>query len=286
MGTPVDAGQTIANDALYMTTAAAVVIPAAWPVVAEMFIANCDPGAIYAAGEAWLQVAQEIGDARAAADSARSAAAATGWHGVDQAAYDDKAATFATELLGAEMLAAAVGLALVTMAVILFARIVFIMTLAVALDVWAGLIIAAAASIIGDFGPVEALIVSANEFALQCLGWLSEVTEVLLGVEYGFTATIAGIIGGDVAGALLLGDTQALGNLSQATVDGLGTITAGLVARVFRDGVAWGLRKPLGNVVGDPMSVPGTLAKSLGIVDTAAGQTPIDPVTDWLASLS
>lgn len=284
MGTPVDAGQTIASDALYMSTAAAVVIPAAWPVVAQMFIANCDPGAIYAAGEAWLRVAQEISDARAAADSTRSDAAASGWQGTDQAAYDSKAATFGAELLGAEMLAIAVGIALVTMAVILFARIVFMMALAVILDIWEGLIILAAASIIGEFGAVEALMLSANEFALECLGWMTELGDVVLGVEYGFAATITGIIGGDVAGALVMGDTQALGNLGQATVDGLGTIAAGLVARVFRDGVARGIRLPLGNE-GGPMSWPGTLAKSFGLADTAAGQTPIDPVTDWLASL-
>ena len=287
-GTPVDSGQDIANDALYMSMAAAVVIPAAWPLVSMMFVDNCSPGGIYAAGEAWLQVAQELANARAAADAIQSDVAGTGWQGEDQKGYDDKAKTYGLELLGDEILATIVGVALVTMAVLLFARILFMMALAVILDIFLGLIIAAAASIIGDLGATEALMASANEFALEAIGWLKTFDEVVLGVELGFTAGIGAGIGGNVVGALALGDTSELGNLGQATVDGLGTITAGLVSRIFRDTVAKGIKLPLGNA-GE--ALPGltqagsALGKSVGLSDTIAGGTPIDPLTKWLASL-
>src|SRR5262249_33982477 len=84
---------------------------------------------------------------------------------------------------------------------------------------------------------------------------------------------------GDVGVQLAMGNNAALGDLGQATVDSIGTITAGLTARLFRDALARGMSGTVGRTAFNDV------AAALGVTFTFTGSPvdtwtqPIDPVS-------
>jgi hypothetical protein len=127
-------GKYIAEGALIAITGAACVIPDAWFLAGECFKAQGDPGAIWDAGQAWLDSAGQIGDA-------------------------------------------------ITAAIESFVVILIFAAIGVALAVWAGLILAAVASIVGNLGASEAdavLFVVECESVIRTLDTATTVTDGLL----------------------------------------------------------------------------------------------------------
>src|SRR5215470_5552332 len=131
MGTPLDAGKTIAEASLIAITAAACVIPDAWPIAAEAYKIQSDPGGIYQAGLAWLDSAGKLGQALDAAMTINNSIGGSGWEGKDYDAFTGKAADYVRQLMVARIFAYTVGIALIVAAVETFLAILVFAVMAV-----------------------------------------------------------------------------------------------------------------------------------------------------------
>ena len=275
MASPLDNGKIIGEAALVAIAAAACVIPDAWVVAGEGYKMQCDPGAMYEAGQTWLDSAGKLGEALNTAITVNNSIASTGWEGADADAFSVKVGDYIRQMMIAQAFAYTVGIAVIMAAIESFIALVTLAAMAVGLTAFAVAILATAASVVGFFGPVEALEADAALFAVDCeigLGELDDVTNVTDGVLAG---GITVFLAGDVAAQIATGNSDVLGDLAQATVDGMGTILAGLTARVFRNAVGQGMAGTVGR---GPLN---DLVTSLGLVTTFAGS----PADDWTAPI-
>lgn len=276
MSSPLDSGKYLAEGALIAITASACVIPDAWYLAGEAYKMQSDPGAIYDAGQAWLDSAGQIGEALTAAIDTNNAIAGTGWEGKDADAFSEKVADYIRELMVAQVFAYTVGIALVVAAITTFISILVLAAMAVGLTIWAGVILAAMASVVGFLGPVEALEVDASLYAVECelsLNELDAATRVTDGV---LAAGIGVFLTGDVGVQLAMGDTAVLGDLVQASVDGAGTVAAGLTAALFQNLVGKGIGQSIGR------TGLNTLLTAVGISDTVTGSSVVDRGTQGI----
>jgi hypothetical protein len=267
---PVSSGKGLAEGALIATSVAASMIPVAWAAAGEMYKMQSDPGAMFEAGEAWLKAAGKIGDAVTANENLTNSIAGTGWEGEDYKAFTDKAADLSRQLMIAQGFAYIVGVALITMAIAIFLAIIVMVVMGAVLAVFAALIFATMASVIGFAGPLEALELDAEMFALECESNLIEMGSTLTSLSHILGGTITAFLAGDVGiQSIFLGNDEALGDLGQATVDGLGTIATGLVAALYQGKVGKYMKTPYSSI----------LAQGLGITDTITGGTIPDKIT-------
>src|SRR5262249_33146514 len=273
-----DSGKIIAEAALVAITASACVIPDAWPIAGEAYKMQCDPGGMYEAGRAWLDSAGKLGEALGAATTINNSVGGSGWEGKDYDAFTDKVAQFIREMIVAQIFAYTVGIALIIAAIETFISIAVLAAMALGLTIFAAAIIAAAATGVGFLGAVEAIEADASIFAVECELSLRELDGVTTATDGVLAAGIGVFLAGGVGAQVWLGNPAALGDLAQATVDGIGTITAGLTARIFRDAVGKGMSTTVGR---GPLS---DLVAGLGLGFTFSGSPadkvtqPIDPV--------
>jgi hypothetical protein len=76
---------------------------------------------------------------------------------------------------------------------------------------------------------------------------------------------IGAFLAGDIGIQLAMGNGDVLGDLAQGTVGGLGTITTGLMARVYRDAMGKGIGSNIGR---GPLQ---TVLTGLGLNDVLGG---------------
>lgn len=269
MGNPLDSGQAMGESALIATSFAACVIPVAWSCAGEMYKMAGDPGAMFDAGQAWLDVAGKLGDAVTANENLTNSIGGTGWTGSDYDAFIEKAAHLSQELMVSQVFAVTVGIAMITMAVALMVSAIVMLVMGLALAAHAVAILVAAATVVGFLGPVEALEFEAEIFAINCEAGLMSMDGMLSGLSATLGGSIIALLGADVATQAALGDGEALGNLVQGTVDGLGTIAAGLTAAFYQRVIGGYMKTPFNNI----------LAQGLGLSDTITGQTIPDILT-------
>lgn len=270
---PVDSGKAIGEGALIAITAAACVIPDAWGLAGEAFRSQGDPGAIWDSGQAWLDSAGEIGDAIEAAVKLNNSIGST-WQGADYDAFAAKTADYIRQLMSAQVLAYTTGVALMIAAVETFAILLVFAAIGVALAIWAAAILAAIASVVGDLGASEALEADALLFVVECETVVESMNGATAVTDGALAAGIGTILAADVGFQLATGNTKVLGELAVASVEGVGTITAGMTARVLRDGIAGKMGNPIGRT---GMT---TLVTALGLDTTLTGLNPLDRVTD------
>lgn len=271
---PVDSGKTIVEGAMFAITGAACVIPDAWWLAGECFKAQGDPGAIWDAGQAWLDHAQQIGEAIDAANKINAGIGAT-WSGPDYDAFHDKSVDYLRQLIAAQILSYTTGAALITAAVETFAICLMWGLIGLALGLWAAAILTAMATGVGFLGPVEALEADALLFVVQC----ETVVRSADGISKGIDAVLAGgigvLLGGNVIFQLATGNTKVLAELAVATVSGLGTVAAGMTAKVLQDKFVGKAFNPIGR------TNLKTLLTGLGIGTSATDTNPVDMLTDW-----
>ena len=149
MGSPLDAGNELAAGALIAITAAACVIPDAWPIAGEAYKMQCDPGAMFEAGQAWLDSAAKIGEALQAAIDVNNSLGGTGWEGADYSAFTDKTADYIRQMMVSQVFSYTVGIAIIIAAITSFIVIVILTIMAAVLAIFAACIVAAMASVVG-----------------------------------------------------------------------------------------------------------------------------------------
>lgn len=269
---PVDSGKYIGEGALVAITAAACVIPDAWWLAGEAYAIQGDPGAIWDSGQAWLDSAGQIGEAIDAAIKINNSIGAV-WDGADYTAFVEKNADYIRQLMAAQVLAYTTGVALIVAAIETFVIMLVFAAIGVALAIWAAAILAAIASVVGNLGASEAVEADALLFVVECesiVRTMNAATTVTDGVLAG---GIGAVLALDVAFQLGTGNTKVLGELAVATVEGVGTISAGMTAKVLQDKFV--------KVIGNPIGRTGltTLLTGLGIGTTVTDTNPVDAAT-------
>src|SRR6266705_5431769 len=114
-------GSSIAAEgALATVTIAAFLIPAAWPLVAEMFEDQNDPEAIWTAGMKWIDQANELGTASSTGQGIVGAMPQSEWKGKDRTAFEQKMGDYEAQIMFARIFAYVVGAAMLLLAVMIF----------------------------------------------------------------------------------------------------------------------------------------------------------------------
>jgi hypothetical protein len=265
MGSPLDAGNEMAAGALIALIGASCVIPDAWPIAGEAFKMQCDPGAMFEAGQAWMDSADQIGQAVQAAIDINNSLTSTGWEGEDQRAFAEKVADYIRQMMIAQVFSYTVGIAIIIAAITSFITIIILVIMGAVLAIFAAFILAALAGVFT--APVAAeLELNASFFAVECEIGLRELDALTKTTD----AVLAGGIGvflvADVGIQLAMGNEDVLGDLAQGTVDGLGTIVTGLLARVYRDAMGRGIGTNIGR---GPLQ---TVITGLGLSDILNGE--------------
>jgi len=266
-------GKTIAEAALIAVTGAACVIPDAWPIAGTAYTMQSDPGAMFDAGQAWLDSARALGEAVDAAIAINNSLTATGWEGADQEAFSEKLADYTREIMTAQIFAYSVGIALMIAAFEVFVAILVLAAIAAGLTAFAVAILAAVASVVGNLGASEALELDASLFAAEAEMGLNTLEGAMKVTDLALAGGVAAFLTADVGVQVALGNTGALTDLGKATVDSIGTVAAGLVAKACQT--------KLGKVAGNPIgrTLINDLATAVGIESTVTGQSPWDPLT-------
>lgn len=276
MSNPLSSGQTLAETALVTATAASCVVPAGVLLCSQLYEMQADPGTQFDAGMAWIDLAQSLQQAIAQAERINNSVGASWSDDPAETAFTEKAADYIRQLMTDMVFAYAVGIGLIVSAVATFVAIVVGLVLAVILGIFAAEIIALAASVVGDFGPVEAMEAAANDFALDAYNSVKGLMEVVEGVDVAAAGEIGVFLAGDVGVQFALGDHDVLADLGQATVDGIGTITKGLLAKLYQTAVSKGIKAPGLN---NPLRA---LSQAIGLDDTFSGSSLLDKAEDLL----
>ncbi|GAA1943639.1 WXG100 family type VII secretion target [Nocardioides hwasunensis] len=256
----------MAQAGFMMTVAATPLIPVGWACAGSMLPMIGDPDALLEAGMAWLDAAQEIQDGLTANMDLTNSLGSS-WQGADYDAFTEKAADLSRQLMVTMALAYAVGVALILAAIAVMIACIIVFVIGLGFALWSAAILFAMATVVGNLGPVEVLMFDANIWALQAESSLMSVNSGLSTTFNVLAGTVTAALAADVGLQIAFGNEEALGDLAQATVLSVPTITAGLASVFFRDSVALGMKPPFSSGI----------VRGLGVL---MGTGVVDPVGD------
>lgn len=261
MSGALSSGEPMAATALLLSAGAAAAFPTFWPMTQEIFMLQCDPQAIFDAGMAWIDTGTELSAAIEAASGVAADIAATGWQGPDFDAQSQRVSEFIMGLTTDMVSAFAIGVMLIATAVAMFllilsAFVVSAYLFACSIYYWAML-----ASVVAAPG-AAAYAASMSAVAASAVSIFKASSTAVEGVTMGFAATIGGFVVGSAVGQLFQGNPEALESLGAATVDSIGTVTAGLMAYFLNKGIGEGIGAGMGPAIG--VGVGGNTAGSYG----------------------
>ncbi len=221
----------VAASALSAATASAFVIPAAWPLVAEMFEDQCDPEAILQAGLEWFQMADDLGNADSTAKNLIHGLPAEDWTGKDRQAFEGKMNEYSWQITFEQAFAYVVGAAMVCLAVMLFILIAAMAVLAAIMAFHAAVVTAAMVGLV----TAPAAMAEASAAAASCFNVLNTIDNVEEGVARGLAAAIAAMMAVEIGAEMWNGNSAALGDLGGSLVDASDNILWGSLSRLERD---------------------------------------------------
>jgi uncharacterized membrane protein len=221
----------VAWGALAGTTAAACVIPTAWPIVGMMYTFQCDPDAILTAGRTWSDLAAEFGKTADELGRLATEIPPESWTGGDRTEFDQRISEYRTRFTLAQVLAVTVAVALILMAMLLVVLILLMAVIAAVLLVFEALILACLAGVVSAPAAAE-IFVEADAIALESAELLESSGDVVTGIGQGLAGAISQAMEVDVVGQLFNGDTHLGHDLLQTVLDGSDTVFWGTLARV------------------------------------------------------
>jgi hypothetical protein len=143
------------------------------------------------------------------------------WDGDDRAAFDNEMTQLQAQLGDSHNYAMAVGIVLDALAVPIGLWPVMCTAIGLVEAAFASAFYAAAASVVGDFGPSEAIYAAGEAASATCLTVLNASMGILIGVMAAATAAIAISDIADVSEQEKNGDTTALSDFGKAAVSSL-----------------------------------------------------------------
>lgn len=234
-------GNEIAFGALATSTIASAAMPCFWPVTGEIFKLQSNPGALFEAGERWLQAAEHIMEAIQESVELGADTISGWWEGDAALAYLAKASQYTLQLLADYLLAITTGIALIVSAVIVFGLIVLAAAIAVVEAGFLAAYLAALAGIITAVGAPANLSAAATLTGTVLLPALTTGTSAAATAMTAFGAAIGALTVGNAGAQLLTGNTDAVENLGQATVDTAQISAAGFASLALRNLLAKGM---------------------------------------------
>lgn len=244
----VSTSASLAKTALVEIGIAAVTFPTAIPLASVIMINQCDPEAVITTGQVAMDFCDELDAVRASLESTVAELSQAQWHGEDRVAFEAKVADFGREVLGLRILVATMGAGMMVVGVMLFVVVIVYFVVASVLAILAALYWSALASVVfAEVAPeIFELATGIAEAGLTMVNGIVEIASTV-------AATVAGFIGAgmvvDTGFQFAAGNTDVLGDLLQATADGLDNAAKGILSRVERDFFA-------GKIAGGPNLIP------------------------------
>jgi hypothetical protein len=216
----------LAHAAYVESMAAAFIIPAAWPTVAIMYEGQSDPKAIMDAADGWKANIDQLQQAQNKIDELKGRLSDQVWEGDDRAEFENKAHDYVNQLDFAIALAWVVVAVLYTLAILIAIFIGLMFVIATLLAIFAAAIALAAGTIFGAPAALE-MEAEATAFCEGCQTVLEISGDVIQYTCWAAGGVLTVMLGVDVGGQMFKGNSHALANLGQATVNGLDDMAKG-----------------------------------------------------------
>jgi hypothetical protein len=253
--------------ALAETGGSAFVIPAAGLCLVAMLDGAALPGGLGDAAVHWAQTGEKLDEAKKKLKEVTDAIPDDAWTSDDRDAFNKKIEQLGIQLETARVFADAVGTALIVSGTVLAAYGAFIAIIGTELFVQAMMILAEAASVVGDFGPVEAQEAEANATAVEIAENIENTNNTLKTVSKATAAVLGGAEALHTLVQIGEGNDQAFGDALRGSAVALPEIA---LSALLGKGAEKGAGKLLGKVFG----------KDLGEAAKEAGAEAADAVKD------
>lgn len=216
----------LAEAAYVETMAAAVVIPAAWPIVSIMYEGQSDPQAIIDAADGWKADIDQLQSAQNKIVELKGRLSEQAWEGDDRDEFEKKAHDYIDQLDLAIALAWVVVAVLYALAILISIFIMLMFVIAGILAIFAAAIAIAAGTIVGAPVALE-MEAEVTAFCLDCQRILDTAGMVIQRTAWAAGGVLSAMLGVDIGGQMFTGNPHALTDLGQATVNGLGALANG-----------------------------------------------------------
>lgn len=265
--TALHVADALAPMALAETGGSAFVIPAAGLCLVAMLDGAALPGGLGDAAVKWAQTGEKLDEAKRKLKEVTDAIPDDAWTSDDREAFNNKIEQLGTQLETARAFADGVGAALVVSGTVLSAYGVFIAAIGTELFVQAMMIVAEAASVVGDFGPVEAHEAEANATAVELAENIESTNNTMKTVAKATAGVLSAAEALHLLAQKLEGNDNVGGDLLRGSAVALPEIA---LSALLGKGAEKGAGKLLGKVFG----------KDLGEVAEDAGKKAAKAVED------
>jgi hypothetical protein len=224
--------ETMAKMAYYEASAAAVLIPNAWSMVALIYEAQSNPGQIWDAADDWYEVKERLVAADKEVEAQLRSLTEDDWSGQDRDAFEEKLYDYQNQIRVSYVFAVAVHVLLKIVALLISMFIMMMWAFATILAMFAIAIIACAVAAWTGVGAaaLAEVRIQATVVAGQLYMILKSTAAALETTFTGGAATLAGMMAVDVAAQMATGNTSAPMDFAQATVNSADDVIKGRLA--------------------------------------------------------
>ncbi|GLZ07398.1 hypothetical protein Acsp03_48640 [Actinomadura sp. NBRC 104412] len=288
MGNPLDITSGLAQAAWFESLYAAMIIPAAIPIVPIVMQAQGDAGKLWSGADGWKATIDQLEQAQRKIEELTRRVDPSHWKGDDRTAFEGTMDDYSDQLDFAIVMAWSVTVALYILAVIIGVFIYLMFVITTLLAIFATGIAIAAATVVGT--PVAAqLMAQANQFASVCYRVLSTGSSIITQISRGTTYVWGAFLGTNVLGQRFNGNAQVWATFGQATMNGADDMLKGAVnyllvkrtSEVFGANPTTRLGTPLTSRIA-PLTFGEKLAATLGTADALNGSPVLGSFfSDW-----
>ncbi|MFD0856217.1 hypothetical protein ACFQ07_28520 [Actinomadura adrarensis] len=228
--------EMVAKAAYYEASAAAVLIPNAWSMVAIIYMAQSNPGQLWDAADDWYEVKQRLVAADKEVEAQLKSLSKNDWSGKDRDAFEKTLNDYQNQIRVSYAFAVGVHVILKTMALLISMFIMMMWAFATILAVYAAIILAlmimCAIPVLNAWA--ASTLATVRVQATMIAGKLYMVLKMASnGLDMAGKAA-AGVLGAgmavDVMAQMLTGNTKAYGDFVQAGVNSIDDIAKGHIA--------------------------------------------------------
>jgi hypothetical protein len=280
MGNPLDITPGLAQAAWFESLYAAMIIPAAIPIVPIVMQAQGDAGKLWSGADGWKATIDQLEKAQQKIEELARRVDPSRWEGDDRTAFEGKMDDYSDQIDFAIVMAWSVTVALYILAVLIgvFIYLMFIVTTLLA--IFATAIAIAAATVVGTPAAAQ-LMAQANQFASVCYRVLSVSSTVVERISAGTALVWGAFLGTNMAGQALNGNPAVVTTFCKATLNGADDMLKGSLNYLLVKGTSRGFGANPTTSWGTPLSsriAPMTnLEKVFATVGTAdtLNQSPV-----------
>lgn len=216
----------LAEAAYVESMAAAFIIPAAWPSVAIIYEGQSNPEEIKKAADGWKDAIDQLQKAQNKIDELKQRLTDQQWEGDDRTEFENKANDYVNQIDFAIALAWTVVTVLFILMILIIIFIIVMFVIASILAILAAAIALAAGTIFGAPAALE-IEAEATEFCEMCQQVLEISGKVIQFTCWGAAGVLTVMLGVDMVGQQVKGNSNAITNLGQATINGLDDMAIG-----------------------------------------------------------